>query len=52
MKTTHLVLLTGFIICLCTALRAQVKIGDNPLQISDNRLLEIESGSEYFLVKD
>jgi len=52
MKTTHLVLLTGAFILLCTALRAQVKIGDNPLQISDNRLLEIEEGGEYFLVKD
>jgi len=52
MKTTHLVLLTGAFILLCTAIRAQVKIGDNPLQISDNRLLEIEEGGEYFLVKD
>ena len=52
MKTTHLVLLTTAFILLCTALRAQVKIGDNPLQISDNRLLEIEAGGEYFLVKD
>ena len=52
MKTTHLVLLTGAFILLCTAIRAQVKIGDNPLQISDNRLLEIEEGGEFFLVKD
>ena len=52
MKTTQLVLLTGIIICMCTVLRAQVKIGDNPLQISDNRLLEIENGGEYYLVKD
>jgi hypothetical protein len=52
MKTTHLVLLTSALILLCSAIRAQVKIGDNPLQISDNRLLEIEEGGEYFLVKD
>lgn len=53
MKTTHLVLLTtAFFFVLCTAVRAQVKIGDNPLEISDNRLLEIEAGGEYFLVKD
>ena len=52
MKTTHLVLLTGVIILISTALRAQVKIGDNPLQISDNRLLEIEENNQYFLVKD
>ena len=58
MKTTKLVLLAG--LCLfvfaSTKLSAQVKIGDDPLEISDNRLLEIQSGTggaaEYFLVKD
>ncbi len=52
MKTTRLVVLAGLTLFLCSALRAQVKIGDNPLQISDNRLLEIENANEYFLVKD
>ncbi len=57
MKTTKIILAIGALLCSFNLLQAQVKIGDNPLDIGANRLLEIENenlgaGGEYLIVTD
>ena len=54
MKFFKLVVATGILLLIGVSLKAQVKIGDNPLQISTDRWLEIERAgvSEFLIVTD
>ncbi len=52
MKTTRIILLIGLVICATQIINAQVKIGERPLDIGIQRLLEMERASELFIVTD
>jgi len=52
MKTAKLFLVFGFILGCSQWASAQVKIGDRPLEIGDERLLEMERAGELFIVTD
>lgn len=52
MKTTRIILLLGLILCAAQWAQAQVKIGDNPLNLGNDRLLEMERAGELFIVTD
>ena len=52
MKTTKIILILGMLVCSAQWLQAQVKIGDRPLDIGTDRLLEIERAGELFIVTD
>lgn len=52
MKTTRLILLAGLCLLVIGALKAQVKIGDNPLSIGNDRLYEIERAGKLLIVTD
>lgn len=52
MKTTRVILMIGLLLTASQMLRAQVKIGDNPLNLGNERLLEMERAGELFIVTD
>ena len=52
MKTTRIILFLGLMISASQWLQAQVKIGERPLDIGTERLLEMERASELFIVTD
>ena len=56
MRTTKIVLLLGIFLGAFHTMEAQVKIGDNPLNIGANRMLEIENtnlgAGEFFIISD
>ena len=52
MKALRLVLLASVCILIVGSLRAQVKIGDNKLDLGAERLLEIERAGELLIVTD
>lgn len=52
MKTTRIILLLGLMLTAAQWAQAQVKIGDNPLNLGNDRLLEMERAGELFIVTD
>ena len=52
MKTTKLLLVVSFILGCTQWATAQVKIGDRPLELGEERLLEMERAGELFIVTD
>lgn len=52
MKTTRIILFFGMMLCATQWLQAQVKIGERPLDIGTERLLEMERAGELFIVTD
>ena len=52
MKTAKLILAFGFILGCAQWASAQVKIGDRPLELGEERLLELERAGELFIVTD
>jgi hypothetical protein len=52
MKTTRLTLIVGLCLLFIGAAKAQVKIGDNPLNIGDDRMYEIERAGKLLIVTD
>lgn len=51
-KTIRIIMLLGIMTTAAQILNAQVKIGDNQLDIGDERLLEIELENKLFIVTD
>ena len=52
MKTTRIILFLGLVLGATQWLQAQVKIGERPLDIGNERLLEMERAGELFIVTD
>ena len=52
MRAFRLVILASMCLFLVSVVKAQVKIGDNPLDIGTERLLEIERANELLIVTD
>lgn len=52
MKTAKVLLVIGVLLGCTHWAQAQVKIGDRPLEIGDERLLEMEKAGELFIVTD